>query len=104
MSIARQSILHPLPEEARQVEAILDELEAHYATFPGYRLGFRYRPAGNLGEIGRIAVWDSPEAANHASQDNHVVALRARLNNMLHGEHIERVLDIEGTPQNLPGG
>ncbi len=104
MPIARQSIVHPLPEEASQVEALLDELEAHFATFPGYRLGFRYRPVGNHGEIGRIGVWDSSEAANHASQDNHVVALRARLMGLLHGEHMERVLEIEGTPQNLPSG
>jgi hypothetical protein len=61
-------------------------------------------PAGNHGEIGRIAVWDNPDSANHAAQDGHTVALRARLNGLLHGEHMERVLDIEGTPQNLPGG
>ena len=97
MPIARQSIVHPLPDEANQMEAFFDEMEAHYATLPGYRLGFRYRPVGNPSEIGRIAVWDSPDSANHT------VALRARLNGLLHGEHMERVLEIEGTPQNLPG-
>mgnify|MGYP001612014556 CR=1 FL=1 len=103
MPIARQSVVHPLPDSASRVEALLDQLEAHYATFPGYILGFRYRPAGNPGEIGRIAVWHSHQDANHASQNEHVVALRARINALIHGEHIERVLEIEGMPQKLPG-
>ncbi len=102
MPIARQSVVHPLPDQVASVEDLLDQLEAHYTTFPGYLMGFRYRPQGNPGEIGRIALWRSHEDANKAAQDTHVVALRARLNNMIHGEHLERVLDIEGTPQNLP--
>ena len=102
MPIARQSVVHPLPDQVGSVEDLLDQLEAYYATFPGYLLGFRYRPHGNPGEIGRIALWRSHEDANNAAQDIHVVALRARLTNVVHGEHLERVLDIEGTPQNLP--
>ena len=88
----------------REQQEILDRLEAHFATFPGYLLGFRYRPTGNPGEIGRIALWRSHADPNHAAQDDRVISLRAQLNMLIHSEHIERVLEIEGTPQNLPGG
>ena len=103
MPIARQSVVHPFPAEVSKVEQFFDQLEAHYATLPGYVLGFRYSPVGNPGEVGRIAVWRTHEDADRAAQDDHVGALRSQINMLIHGEHIERMMEIEGTPQNLPG-
>jgi quinol monooxygenase YgiN len=91
-----------VPATSSRVEALLDQLESHYATLPGYLVGFRYRPAGSSGEVGRIGVWRSHEDADRAAQDSHVQALRSELNMLVPGEHVERVLEIEGAPQNLP--
>ncbi|MBI4201952.1 MAG: hypothetical protein HY532_02400 [Chloroflexi bacterium] len=102
MPIARQTIVHPQAGMTQRVEKALDDLEATYARLPGYILGFQYKPESVPGELGRIAVWRSQEDADHAAQNTHVQALRATLNNLIQGEHIERVLLIEGTPQNLP--
>jgi quinol monooxygenase YgiN len=87
----------------QRVEALLDELEATYATLPGYVLGFRYKPQSIPGELGRIALWRSHEDTDHAAGNTHVQALRSRLNTLIQGEHVEHVLEVEGTPHNLPG-
>ncbi len=103
MRIARQTIVHPKAGMTERTESILDELEAAYAHLPGYILGFRYKTEGSKDEIGRIAVWRSQEDANHAAQNTHIQAIRARLTRIIEDGHEEHVFEIEGTPQNLPG-
>ena len=103
MYIVRQTSVNPQPGRKERVEEILDALEAHYATLPGYGLGFRYKLVGGTsGEIGRIAVWRSHENADHAAQNTHSQALRSELNLVITEEHQEHMWEIEGTPQNLP--
>ncbi|MBI4339246.1 MAG: hypothetical protein HY680_04765 [Chloroflexi bacterium] len=102
MPIARQSVVHPKANMAQRVATVLDELEAAYAALPGYILGFRYRPHGVSGELGRIAVWASQQDADRAAQNTHIIAIRARLTRIIEGEHEEHIFDIEGTPQKLP--
>ncbi|MBI4199442.1 MAG: hypothetical protein HY535_03085 [Chloroflexi bacterium] len=103
MAIARQTVVRHLPGAAKKVEDVLDRLEAHYATFPGYMFGFRYQPTDDAGEMGRIALWRSLADADHAAQQTHTIALRAELNSLIHEKHIERVLEIRGKPQKLLG-
>ncbi|MBI2171285.1 MAG: hypothetical protein HYU30_04590 [Chloroflexi bacterium] len=102
MRIARQTIVHPTAGMTQRVEAVLDELESTYSTFPGYILGFRYKSHTMVGPVGRLAIWRSLDDANHASGNTHVQALRSQLNNLIQGEHVEHVLEVEGAPQNLP--
>ena len=103
MPIVRQSVVHPLSGSTSRVEEILDGLEATYAKLPGYIMGFRYTTIGHPGELGRIALWNSHEEADHAAQNDHIIALRADLNRLIHGEHIERMMEVQGNPQNFPG-
>lgn len=104
MPVARQSVVNPHPGREERVAELLDALDAHYATFPGYLLGFRYRLVGvGSGELGRIAVWGSHEDADRAAQDDHSQALRSEMNQIIAEEHQEHLLEIEGTPQKLPG-
>ncbi|MBI4312939.1 MAG: hypothetical protein HY681_14355 [Chloroflexi bacterium] len=102
MPIARQTIVHPKPGMSQRVEKVLDDLEATYAKLPGYVMGFRYKPQGVAGELGRIALWRTQQDTDSAARDTHVQALRSQLNTLIQGEHVEQVLEIEGTPQNLP--
>lgn len=104
MRIARQSIVRPLSGQSTRVERLLDELDATYAKLPGYILGFRYRAEDNRTQLGRVAVWRSQDDANHAAMNTHIQALRAQINTLVEEGHSERVLEIEGTPQNLPEG
>ncbi len=104
MRIARQSIVRPLAGQSPRVEKLLDELDANYAKLPGYILGFRYRPELNKAQLGRIAVWRSQEDANHAAMNTHIQSIRAQINTLVEEGHTELVLEIEGTPQNVPLG
>ncbi len=98
LPIARQSVLHPVPGAFGQAEELLEKLQAYYAILPGYVLGFCYRPSDDPGELGRITVWRDIENADHAAQDDHVVALRSQLKSLVRDDSIERVLTIKGMP------
>ena len=102
MTIARQSIVHPRPGQAARVEQIFDELLTVFVTAPGYLWGFRYRPQEGSGEVGRITVWQDHDDADHVAQGTHVIALRAELNRLVQGEHVERVLLVEHTSGTQP--
>ncbi len=89
------------------MEQLFDQLETHYATFPGYVLGFRYGAEAHsqapTDEVGRLAVWESHQAMDKAATNDHTMVLRSEINLLLvSGEHEELVHDIQGTPHNLP--
>ena len=97
MTVARNSAVHPRPGQSPRVEQIFDELLTIFAAAPGYIWGFRYRPQEGSGEVGRLTVWRSHEDADHVAQNSHVIALRAELNRLIQGDHVERVLLVEHT-------
>lgn len=96
--IGRQSVFTATAEHERQLEELLDQLEAYTSTLPGYVLGFRYRHMTNPEELGRISVWRSQDDANNAAQDQHVMSLRSQMMSIaqVHEDHDEHVLDIRG--------
>ena len=97
--IGRQSVFSVTSEHERQLEELLNQLEASAAALPGYVMGFRYRSTTGSGELGRISVWRSQHDADNAAQNQHIMALRSQVMNIaqVHEEQDEHVLDIRGS-------
>ena len=107
MPLVRMSVVRCRDGCQVQVGELFDQLDSHLATFPGYIMGLYFvsEEHPKVGEIGRLALWDSRESMDKAAQDEHTLALRSQINALLvSGEHEEHVYTVEGTPHNLPSG
>ena len=108
MAVARITIVQPRPGNEQQVLQLLQELGDFYAQQPGHIAGFVFRfhesHHDRHRDFGRIGVWESREAADAAARLTHTEALRSRLNMLLGREHEEWLVDVVGTPHNIPVG
>ena len=105
MPILRMSVVRCREGCQAQVEKLFDQLDNHFATLPGYIIGFRFESEEHpeVGEVGRLALWESRESMDKAAQHEHTLALRSQINLLLvSGEHEEHVYTVGGTPHNLP--
>ena len=109
MTVARISIMHTSRDLTRSssdkralVERLLDELEEHLSNLPGYIMGFHFVGHEHEDEVGRVALWNSHEDADHAALQDHTVALRARIHQLIDPGHMETLVELAGTPRNLP--
>ncbi len=96
MPYVRFSIMRAKPGEDARAREIIDLLVAYYQQQPGYITGYRLEPAVTGGFIGRMGVWATEAEANAAAQQEHDLALRARLNAVV-TEHSE--YSFEGVEQ-----
>ncbi len=103
MQILRMSLVRCREGCKDEVEELFQRLDNHYATFPGYVLGFRFDSPDRPDEAGRLAVWESHEAMDKAARHEHTLAIRSQINLlMVSGEHEELVYNVQGTTHNLP--
>jgi heme-degrading monooxygenase HmoA len=106
MTVARISIMLTSSDLTRtaaakraDVERLLDELEEHLSNLPGYIMGFRFAGHENENEVGRVALWNSHEDADHAATQDHTIALRARIHQLIDPGHLETLVEVKGTPR-----
>lgn len=85
-----------------KVEGLLEALDNHLGSQPGYILGFRFASLEGGDQVGRVSVWASREAANHAAGLTHTVALRSEIHLFIQPGHVEDLFEIVGS-KNLPG-
>ena len=110
MTVARISIMRTSSDLTRtsstkrtQVEHLLDELEEHLSNLPGYIMGFHFVGHEDQDEVGRVALWNSHEDADHAALQDHTVVLRAQIHQLIDPGHTETLGEVAGNPKNLPG-
>jgi quinol monooxygenase YgiN len=73
------------------VARLMDQLVDYYKDQEGFLHGYTLKAADETGDVGRVTVWVSEEAADHVAQSNHVLSLRSDLMPMLVGDSdIER--------------
>lgn len=91
MPYIRISLMKPTPGNERDVAAIMDDLVTFYQQQQGFIDGYKLRADDETGEIGRVTVWTSEEAADHVAQLNHVLSQRSALMRFIQdGSHQER--------------
>ncbi|MCL6645619.1 MAG: antibiotic biosynthesis monooxygenase [Dehalococcoidia bacterium] len=90
MPYIRLSIMKPRRGEEARVEELLRKLDQAVAAAPGCQVTYLMRPHDDSGEIARLAIYDSEEAAEHAANDTHIMALRSEIHLCVEPGHIER--------------
>lgn len=79
MKVLRTTVVRPLPGREQEVAELLRELNAHLATQPGFVESYELEDNEDREVLGRVAVWESRQAADRAANTVHTIALRARL-------------------------
>lgn len=91
MFYIRVSLMHARPGKEQQVAVAMDDLVTFYMKQPGYIVGYKLSAADEVGDVGRITVWESEAAAEAAAQTNHVMSKRSELMPLIEaGSHGER--------------
>ena len=94
MKVLRSSIIHPRPGREQAVHDLLHELDQYLSGQPGSIESYEL---GNDGDaFGRVAVWESREAADRAANQVHTIALRARLRRLSGPNAQEQLLEVVG--------
>ena len=83
MCFVRVSLLVPNALNVGEISRIQRELMAHFASLEGFVDGYYLEAADESGVVGRITIWESPKNADRAATDNHVMALRSSLLELL---------------------
>lgn len=100
----RISYMHPKEGQEARLKDLLLKLSAYYREQSGYQGGYILYPYEHAQvkdrRWGRVGVWDTEDAAEHAAQAEHSLALRSELARIVvEDSHSE--LTFEGTPDNL---
>jgi heme-degrading monooxygenase HmoA len=95
--------MHPKEGQEARLKELLQKLSTHYHEQPGYQSGYILNPYSGAPNDdrrwGRVGLWDSEDAAEHAAQTEHSMALRSELSRIVaEDSHFE--FTFEGTPDN----
>jgi quinol monooxygenase YgiN len=90
MPYIRISIMKPLAGSEPEVTEINEELVALYRQQEDCLQNYFMRAADRSGEVGRVSVWRSEEAAEQAATAERSMSLRSRLNVLVQAGHQER--------------
>ena len=97
MPYIRISLMQPMTGQEARVNELLDALTRGYEDKDGYLYGWRLEPVDRARHVGRLAIWEDDSHAHHAAQDEHEMALRSQLNQVIEdGSHEE--LSFHGIP------
>ena len=99
MKIVRTTVVRPRAGFETRTAALLRELDEHLALQPGFLES--YEVVEEPGQLGRIALWESREAADWAAKLDRTIALRARLHNLNGLSSEEHLLAV--TSERHPG-
>lgn len=96
MSYVRVSVVQPKRGREAEVERVLIRLAEHYSDQPGNITSYVLQHLDGHERYGRLSVWETEDAAEHAAQGDHDLALRSELMAMVdEGSHEE--LSFAGT-------
>ena len=100
----RISYMHPKEGQEARLKELLQKLSAYYREQPGYQGGYILNPyegaPADERRWGRVGIWETEDAAEHAAQAEHSMALRSELTRAVEEDsHYE--FTFEGTPDNL---
>ena len=98
MSYMRLTLAHPSPERREEVLKHYEELVAYVLTLPGCIGGYVLEAKDQSGEVGRISIWENPDAAHRAANDPHAMSLHAELHFDVQGSLWDRSFDVR-TPE-----
>jgi hypothetical protein len=90
MFYIRISLMMPQTGTRAEVRRLNQEIAAFNQTLDGCRDSFAIAAADNSGELGRLSVWNSKEAAEKAANQQHHMSLRSQLNLAIQEGHTER--------------
>ena len=90
MSYIRISLMMPEKGKREEVRRLNREISAFNRTQEGCRDSFAISAADNSGELGRLSVWESKEAAEGAANQQHHMSLRSQLHLAVQPGHAER--------------
>ena len=89
MYYLRISLLVPLEGYEAEVRRLEEDLLAFLALRPGFVDGYLLTAEGSP-DVGRVTIWQSEADADHAANQDHVLALRSRLLQITDEERFER--------------
>ena len=96
MKILRATIVRPRSGELTVVTEILRELDRHLAGMPGFIESYVLENDVRGETLGRVGVWETREATDHAATDTHTLAVRSRLLSHCHADCQELIFEIVG--------
>jgi quinol monooxygenase YgiN len=80
MPFVRISVTYPRADVREEVRRHFEELIHRSQTLPGFLAGYVLVSADATGGLGRVSIWESHAAANHAANDTTIMATHAKLN------------------------
>jgi quinol monooxygenase YgiN len=95
MSYLRLSIARPRRGEEQRVHELQGEIAKWVVTQPGCRASYLLHPHDDSGEIARVTIYESEEAADRTASHAHMMALRSQLNLAIEADHVERGFHAE---------
>jgi quinol monooxygenase YgiN len=95
MSYVRLSIAKPRRGQEQHVHDIQAKIVEWLHSQPGCRATYLLHPHDDSGEVARITIYESEEAADHVANLGHMMALRSELNLAAEPDHVERGFHAE---------
>ena len=87
----RVSLATPKPGNEERVSQLMDDMLTFLPSQPGYVRGYKILSGDPEGRLGRIGVYESEAAADHAAQTDHILAVRSELMQLIEEDsHSER--------------
>ena len=90
MVYVRISLMKPLVGREAEAAELNEQLVAFYRQQKGCLQSHFMRAADRSGEMGRVSLWESEEAADEAASAHHSLSLRSRLHLLVRRGHQER--------------
>ncbi len=90
MAYIRISIAKPRRGEEAHLRDILEQLNAEAAKHEGCLETYVLHPHDASGEIARLAIYESEEAAEAAASSDAILALRSEMHLLVEAGHSER--------------
>ncbi|MSP78957.1 MAG: hypothetical protein EXR67_05330 [Dehalococcoidia bacterium] len=102
MTVARISLMKVTPGNRKELEHLQEALEEFLSKQKGFVMGISFESLNDKETIGRITLWVSEEDANRGATLDHTVAIRSRMHLIMEPGHMEQLVQIIGTPRNVP--
>jgi hypothetical protein len=89
MSYIRISLMKPRKGQEEEVRRLIDDLVMFQETLPGYQVGYRVEHTPGDDRVGRLAIWAHESDADRAALNDHDMAIRSQLNQLIEPESHE---------------
>lgn len=93
MKVLRSTLVSPRKGEEEALSELLHELDGYLSTQPGFVESYEVAENDSLG---RVSVWESRQAADHAATQVHTIALKSRIRGRSNPDLSERMLRVTG--------